>query len=174
MKETQITQTTEKDGDLLNAFKDDSTNSDSVEQRFFIVEKSVLPDVFLKVMEVKKLLDTKKEKTVQEAVSKVGISRSAFYKYRDTVYPFYENSRGKTVTIGMNLEDNSGILSNLLNLIAFHGANILTINQMIPINCVAYVTITIETNLMKKDLSELITDLENLEGVESLKIIARE
>lgn len=174
MKETHINQTNKKNGDLSTTFKDNSIDSNSVEQRFFIVEKSVLPEVFLKVMDVKKLLDTKKEKTVQEAVAKVGISRSAFYKYRDTVYPFYENSRGKTVTLGMNLEDNSGILSNLLNLVAFHGANILTINQMIPINSVAYITITIETNLMKKDLSELISDLENLEGVESLKIIARE
>lgn len=144
------------------------------EQKFFIVEKNVLPEIFLKVMEAKKLLDTKKEKTVQDAVASVGISRSAFYKYKDAIHPFYENIRGKTVTLGINLDDTAGLLSNFLNEIASHGANILTINQMIPINGVAYVAVTIETGEMEGDFSVLINNLEKLEGVQSLKIIARE
>lgn len=144
------------------------------EQNFFIVEKSVLPEIFLKVMDAKKLIDTRKEKTVQDAVAKVGISRSAFYKYKDAIHPFYENIRGKTVTIGLNLDDTAGLLSTLLNKIASHKANILTINQMIPMNGVAYIAITIETGNMEGDFSVLLTSLEELSGVQSLKIIARE
>lgn len=144
------------------------------EQNFFIVEKSVLPEIFLKVMEVKKLLASKKEKTVQDAVASVGISRSAFYKYKDAIHPFYENIRGKTITIGANLDDTAGLLSNILNEIASQKANILTINQMIPINSVAYVTIAIETGAMEGNVSELISKLEQLNGVQSLKIVARE
>lgn len=144
------------------------------DKNFFIVDKSVLPEIFIKVMEVKNLLESGKEKTVQEAVAKVGISRSAFYKYRDAVHPLYENSRGKTVTIAINLDDTAGLLSSVLNSIAKAGANILTINQTIPINGIANVTITIETNDMEGDLGSLIKDVENLQGVQTFKIIARE
>lgn len=144
------------------------------DKNFFIVDKSVLPEIFIKVMEVKNLLESGKEKTVQEAVNKVGISRSAFYKYRDAVHPLYENSRGKTVTVGLNLDDTSGLLSMVLNSIANAGANILTINQTIPINGIANVTITIETNEMAVDLGSLIETLEGLNGLQSIKIIARE
>lgn len=144
------------------------------DKNFFIVDKSVLPEIFIKVMEVKNLLESGKEKTVQEAVAKVGISRSAFYKYREAVHPLYENSRGKTVTIAMNLDDTTGLLSSVLNSIAKVGANILTINQTIPINGIANVTITIETNDMDGDIGSLIRDVENLRGVQTFKIIARE
>lgn len=143
-------------------------------KNFFIVEKSVLPEIFLKVMEVKGLLESGKEKTVQDAVNRVGISRSAFYKYRDAVQPLYENSRGKTVTISMNLDDTPGLLSLVLNSIASAGANILTINQTIPINGVANVTITIETGAMSSDFGSLVEKVESLEGVQTFKIIARE
>jgi len=144
------------------------------DKNFFIVDKSVLPEIFLKVMEVKNLLESKKEKTVQDAVSKVGISRSAFYKYRDAVHPLYENTRGKTVTLSANLDNTPGLLSAVLNGIATEGANILTINQTIPINGIANVTITIETNVMQGDFSRLINRIEGLQGVQSLRIIGRE
>lgn len=144
------------------------------DKNFFIVDKSVLPEIFLKVMEVKNLLESKKEKTVQDAVNRVGISRSAFYKYRDAVHPLYENTRGKTVTIAANLEDTPGLLSAVLNSIATEGANILTINQTIPINGIANVTITIETNEMQGEFGRLMTQLENLQGMQSIKIIGRE
>ena len=139
------------------------------DKNFFIVDKSVLPEIFLKVMEVKNLLESKKEKTVQDAVS-----RSAFYKYRDAVHPLYENTRGKTVTIAANLDDTPGLLSAVLNSIATEGANILTINQTIPINGIANVTITIETNEMQGEFGRLMTQLENLQGMQSIKIIGRE
>ncbi len=134
------------------------------EQNFYIVDKSVLPEVFLKVMEVKKLLESGKERTVQDAAVKVGISRSAFY----------ENTRGKTVTISMNLDHTPGLLSSVLNGVAMYGANVLTINQTIPINGIANVTLTIETNELLGDLAGMMKKIKTTEGIQSLKIIARE
>ena len=144
------------------------------DKNFYIVDKSVLPEIFLKVMDVKNLLESGKERTVQEAVLKVGISRSAFYKYRDAVFPLYENTRGKSVTFAVKLDDTKGVLSCVLNGIAEAGANILTINQNIPINGIANVTITIETDAMETDLGMLISEVEKLSGVQYFKIIARE
>ena len=144
------------------------------DKKFYIVDKRGLPVIFLKVMDVKNLLESGREKTVQDAVSSVGISRSAFYKYRDAIFPLYENTRGKTVTFGVNLDDTKGVLSSVLNLIAAAGANILTINQNIPINKIANVTITIETNAMDSDIGFLMNSVENIQGVISLNIIARE
>lgn len=144
------------------------------DKNFYIIDKSVLPEIFLKVMDVKNLLESRREKTVQDAVNKVGISRSAFYKYRDAIFPLYENTRGKTVTLSFNLDDTKGVLSNVLNDIASFEGNILTINQNIPTNGIANVTITIETDAMTEDLRVLMDRLERREGVQSLKIIARE
>ncbi len=144
------------------------------DKNYYIVDKSVLPEIFLKVMDVKNLLESKKEKTVQDAVNRVGISRSAFYKYRDAVHPLYENTRGKTVTISLNLDHTSGLLSSVLTAVAAEGANILTINQTIPINGIAHVTLSIETNEMHGELSRLMARIESLGGVQSAKIIARE
>ncbi len=144
------------------------------DKNFYIVDKSVLPEIFLKVMDVKNLLESRREKTVQDAVNKVGISRSAFYKYRDAIFPLYENTRGKTVTLSFNLDDTKGVLSNVLNDIASFEGNILTINQNIPTNGIGNVTITIETDAMTEDLRALMDRLERREGVQSLKIIARE
>ena len=135
------------------------------DKNYYIVDKTVLPEIFLKVMEVKNLLESKKEKTVQDAVNKVGISRSAFYKYRDAVHPLYENTRGKTVTVSMNLDHTPGLLSSVLNSVAGEGANILTINQTIPINGIANVTLCIETNEMQGDFSRLINRIEGFNMV---------
>lgn len=143
-------------------------------KNFYIIDKSVLPEVFIKVMEVKNLLESGREKTVQDAVNKVGISRSAFYKYRDAIFPLYEHSRGKNVTLAANMDNRSGLLSAVLNAIAQGGANILTINQTIPINGIANVTITIETQDIKTEIGEFIEKISAIEGVRSLNIIARE
>ena len=144
------------------------------DKNFYIIDKNVLPEIFLKVMDVKNLLESGREKTVQEAVSKVGISRSAFYKYRDAVFPLYENTRGKTVTFATNLDDTKGVLSCVLNGIASASANILTINQNIPSNGIAMVTISIETDAMDRDLGCLVEELQQIDGVQTFKIIARE
>ena len=141
---------------------------------YYIVDQNVLPEVFIRVVEAKRLLESEKVQTVQEAVDQVGISRSSFYKYKDSVFPFFENSRGRTITISIQLEDHKGLLSHVLNVIASAGANILTINQTIPVNRIANVTITMETNPMKDEIKELIHKVESIEGVLKFKILARE
>lgn len=142
---------------------------------FYIVESNALPNIILKVVEAKCLLESGKAKTVQSAADTVGISRSAFYKYKDSVFHFFENTQNRTVTVAFNLQDTPGFLSDVLNAIAEYGANILTINQTIPINHVANVTITMEIrNIINidNDVSTMLEKLEKLNGVQSLKIIA--
>lgn len=146
-------------------------NKDST---YLLVDTSVLPEVFSKVIEVKQILGKGKIKSVNEAVKEVGISRSAFYKYKDYVFPFYEISRGRVMTLFFVVEDLSGILSSIINQIALAKANILTINQNIPINGLADVTISIETAGMIKDINELMNDIGKIEGVRRQEILARE
>lgn len=142
--------------------------------KFYIVDKKVLPEVFVKVVEVKKLVENSKAKTIQDAVNLVGISRSAFYKYRDFVFPLNENTRGTTVTIAFNLDDTPGLLSDVLNVIADYDINILTINQTIPINNIANVTVTLDIGMINTDFELFIKKMKNISGVQTLKIIARE
>lgn len=146
----------------------------SEKKTFFIVEQSALPEVFEKVVQVKSLVDSGKEKSILEAVKQVGLSRSAFYKYRDKIFPFYEKARGGAVTLSVNLDDEPGILSHILAALFDGKANILTINQTIPLNNCANVTITFETRDMCVACGELIETLRAITGVQSLKIIARE
>jgi len=142
------------------------------DKTFYIVEESALPLVMVKVVEAKRLLESGREKTMQSAAAAVGISRSAVYKYKDLVFPFYENTRGKTVTLALGLENIPGLLSRVLNAVADSGANILTINQNIPLNNMANVTITLEMG--EGSVGELVRGLEAMEGMRGLKIIARE
>ncbi len=141
---------------------------------FFLVDSSALPEVFTKVVEVKRILEKGTVKTVNDAVKKVGISRSTYYKYKDSVFPFYEISRGKVITLYFVLENFSGILSKIINEIAKAKANILTINQNIPINSLADVTISIETTDMVKDIKELMDEISKIDGVRRHEILARE
>lgn len=143
-------------------------------KQFYIIDKEVLPEVFLKVMEVKNLLETEKAMTVQEATERIGISRSSFYKYKDSIMPFYEKGRGQTITILIRLKDESGRLSELLNYIASLGGNILTINQMIPMNGIALINICMETHNVQMAIGEFIEKLQIIEGVQSVKLLARE
>jgi chorismate mutase len=139
-----------------------------------LVDSSVLPEVFIKVVEVKKILSSGAIKNVNDAVKEVGISRSAFYKYRDYVFPFYETSRGRVMTLFFVVEDFSGILSSIINKIAESKANILTINQNIPINGLADVTISIETDSMISDINILMDEISRIDGVRRQEILARE
>jgi chorismate mutase len=141
---------------------------------YFLVDCAVLPEVFSKVIEVKKILSKGLVKAVNEAVKEAGLSRSAYYKYKDFVFPFYETSRGKVITLFFVVEDFAGILSSIINQIALVKANILTINQNIPINGLADVTISIETAGMVKDIKELMNEISNIEGVRRQEILARE
>jgi chorismate mutase len=142
--------------------------------KYYLVDASVLPEVFTKVIEVKKILSSGVIRNVNEAVKEAGISRSAYYKYRDYVFPFYETSRGKIITLFFTVEDFAGILSGIINKIAEFKANILTINQNIPINGLADITISIETEGMVKDIEDLMDDIRGIEGVRRQKILARE
>ena len=141
---------------------------------YYVVKKKAVPDVLLKVVEAKHLLDSEKVMTVQEATERVGISRSSFYKYKDDIFPFHDNSRGRTFTVMIQLDDEPGLLSGLLNCVADYQANILTIHQAIPLNGIASVTLSIEVLNTTGDLSELINALEKTQGVHYLKILSRE
>jgi chorismate mutase len=145
-------------------------NKDAV---YFLVDSLILPEVFSKVIEVKKILSVGSARKVNDAVKEVGLSRSAFYKYRDYVFPFYETSRGKVITLFFVVEDFSGILSSIIYRIAMAKANILTINQNIPINGLADVTVSIETAGMEQDIKELMNELGQVEGVRRQEILAR-
>jgi len=144
------------------------------EPAYYLVDSSVLPEIFEKVVRVKRLLQTGKIKKINDAVKQVGISRSTYYKYKDYIFPFFEASKGKIITLFFILEDVSGILSNILNVIAKTRANILTINQNIPINGVANITISLQTGNMEGDIETLIKKMEKIEGVRKIEILARE
>ncbi|MCR1918952.1 ACT domain-containing protein [Frisingicoccus caecimuris] len=141
---------------------------------YYVVKKKAVPEVLLKVVEAKHLLDSEKVMTVQEATERAGISRSSFYKYKDDIFPFHDHSRGRTFTVMIQLDDEPGLLSGLLNCVAQYQANILTIHQAIPVNGVASVTLSIENLNTTGDVSELIDALEKTQGVHYLKILSRE
>ena len=133
-----------------------------------------VPEVLLKVVEAKKLLESERAITVQEATDKVGISRSSFYKYKDDIFPFYDNTKGKTITLVVQMDDEQGLLSDLLHVVAVYRANILTIHQSIPVNGVATLTLSVEIRENTGNVSGMIEELENLNGIHYVKILARE
>jgi chorismate mutase len=141
---------------------------------YLLIDSQVLPEVYTRVIEAKKLLSSGKIKTVNDAVREVGLSRSAFYKYKDYVFPFYETSRGRVITLYFVVEDFSGILSSIINKIAQSKANIITINQNMPINGLADVTISIATTGMTVDIGQLMESIGEVEGVRQQEILARE
>lgn len=140
--------------------------------QYYIVEASALPEVFLKVAETKRLLSTGEATTVNEATRMTEISRSAFYKYRDAVMPFQNMMTGRIVTYQLLLHDEPGLLSEILLIFADAGANISTINSIVPTNGTAVVTISAETIDLKIPLEELISKLNALEGVVKADVLA--
>ena len=123
---------------------------------YYIVDAEALPEIFHKVVQARRMLDTGEAETVNQAVQLVGISRSAFYKYKDAVRPFQDMLHGRIVTFQMMLKDEPGILSHMLNFFASSGANILTINQGLPINGCAVVTVNAETSGLQGSLQDLL------------------
>ena len=142
--------------------------------KYFVVKQKAVPEVLLKVVEAKKLLESERAITVQEATDKVGISRSSFYKYKDDIFPFYDNTKGKTITLVVQMDDEQGLLSDLLHVVAVYRANILTIHQSIPVNGVATLTLSVEIRENTGNVSGMIEELENLNGIHYVKILARE
>ena len=139
---------------------------------YYIVDAEALPEIFRKVVDARRMLDTGEAETVNQAVQMAGISRSAFYKYKDAVRPFQDMLHGRIVTFQIMLKDEPGILSHVLNLFAGSGANILTINQGIPINGCAVVTVNAETSGLEGSLQELLARLNGTEGVLRGEILA--
>lgn len=139
---------------------------------YYIVAAEALPEIFVKVAEAKRMLQVGEAGTVGEATRLMGISRSAFYKYKDTVQPFQDMKAGHIITFYAMLRDNPGVLSNFLSIFANSGANILTINQTIPTNGCAAVTISAETSEMSEALDEMITRISGALGVLKFEILA--
>ena len=142
--------------------------------KYFVVKQKAIPEVLLKVVEAKRLLESEKVLTIQEAVDAVGISRSSFYKYKDDIFPFHDNSQGTTITLTFQMDDEPGILSDVLKIIAENRANILTIHQSIPINGIASLTLSIQVLQTTGDISRMIEQLEGQTSVHHVKILAKE
>ena len=140
---------------------------------YYVIRKQAVPEVLLKVVEAKKLLESGKVKTVNEATSQLGISRSSFYKYKEDIYEFHDSLQGTTLTLTFQMNDEVGLLSYVLNLIAEFGANILTIHQSIPLNGVASISITIQVLPTTRDIPEMISIMEKKEGVHKVHITGR-
>ena len=143
-------------------------------EKFYMINSNVLPKVLKKVIETKENLAEGRAKDITEAVKQTGISRSTYYKYKDSIFPAKERSSSKKITLVVLLSHEAGILSKVLDCIAFNKGNIITINQDIPINKAANVTITLDISNMKKDLKHLVNTLRGLSNVVSVKVLAIE
>ena len=142
--------------------------------RYLIVDSRAIPDVFLKVINAKRMLETGRARSVNEAAQLAGISRSAFYKYKNSVHTFDDHPGGRIVTLQAMLRDEAGILSRLTGRLYTCGANILTINQNIPIGGVAPVSVTARIDNLQVTLDTLLSGLREIEGVEDINIMLGE
>lgn len=140
--------------------------------KYYIVAAEALPEIFVKVAEAKRMMQTGEVETVGEATRKVGISRSAFYKYKDSVQPFNDMKSEHIITFYGMLKDTAGVLSRVLSVFASSGANILTINQSIPTNGCAALTISAETSEMEESLEQLLSNVADLDDVIRFEVLA--
>ena len=141
---------------------------------FFVLREKAVPEVLLKVVEAKRLLDSGKVESVQDATEAVGISRSSFYKYKDDIFPYHENQKGKTITMVIELDDEPGLLSIVLKTIADFHANILTIHQSIPVNGIASLSLSIDVFPTTGNVEDMKNSIESVQGIHYAKILARE
>ncbi len=141
---------------------------------YFVLKERAVPEVLLKVVEAKRLIDSGKALSVQEATDAVGISRSSFYKYKDDIFPFHENEKGRTITLVIRLEDEPGLLSAVLKTIADFHANILTIHQSIPVNGIASLTLSVDVFPETGDVEQMVSTIETISGIDYVKILAKE
>ena len=142
--------------------------------KYYVVKDKAVPEVLIKVVEAKRLLTADKMMTVKEATDKCGISRSSFYKYKDDIFPFDDSSKGRNITLSIQISDEPVLLSELLAVVAKYHANILTIHQTIPVSGVATISLSIEILKDTGDLSKLVDEIRSLEGIFDIKILARE
>lgn len=139
-----------------------------------MLREKAVPEVLLKVVEAKRLLDSGRTESVQDAVDAVGISRSSFYKYKDDIFPYYENAKGKTITMVIQLDDEPGLLSLVLGTIAEFHANILTIHQSVPVNGIASLSLSVDVFPATGDVEQMKNSIESVQGIHYAKILAGE
>ena len=142
--------------------------------QYFVLKERAVPEVLLKVVEAKRLFDSGKVQSVKEATEMVGIIRSSFYKYKDDIFPFHETARGKTITMVIQLDDEPGLLSVILKIVAEYHANILTIHQSIPINGIASLTLSVDILQQTGNVEEMMNQIEKMEGIHGVKILGQE
>ena len=142
--------------------------------KYYIVDSSLLPEVFLKVAQVNRCLQSGEIRTVGEATQKVGLSRSAYYKYKDGIKPLFEVATQSIVTFSLVASDQAGVLSGILSVFARCGSNILTINQSIPVNGQAVVTVSARIGGMECSIEQMMTEIMNVSGVTRMEILAKE
>ena len=152
---------------------EDITDKQYKRNGFFLVREEILPEAIKKTIKVKEMLKRGEARTINEAVDAVDLSRSAYYKYKEYVFPFYEASRDKIVTISFLLEHRNGVLSQLLNIISQANGSVLTINQGISLQGVANATVSFETAALNMDLEALIDELRMATGVRKLEILGQ-
>ena len=141
---------------------------------YYVLKEKAVPDVLLRVVEAKRLLESGRAASVQEATERVDISRSSFYKYKEDIFPFHDNAKGRTITMVIQLDDEPGLLSAILKTIADSHANILTIHQSIPVNGIASLTLSVDILPDSADANRMMERIEQQDGVHYLKILARE
>ncbi|WP_410771834.1 ACT domain-containing protein [Fontibacillus sp. BL9] len=144
-----------------------------MKERYYLIREDILPEAVIKTLQVKQLLAAGDAKTVHEAVAQVGLSRSAFYKYKDGIHLLNQMERESIVTISFDLEHRSGILSKVLSLIAGSGGNVLTINQSIPLQGRANVVISVETSRLTEEFDALMELLQTTPGVRKTQIVGQ-
>lgn len=142
-------------------------------ERYYVVREDLLPEGILKTEQAKALLRRGEAATIHEAAERVGLSRSAFYKYKDGVYVLEQGSRERIATLSMDLEHRSGVLSKVLGTMAANEGNVLTISQSIPLQGMANVVISLDTSLINGALPELLEKLRALDGVKRAHIVGR-
>ena len=145
----------------------------SEKTKFYLVREEILPEAIKKTIRVKEILARGEAKTINEAVARMNLSRSAYYKYKDYVLPFYEASKDRIITLYLLLEHKAGILSKVLDTVAQDSGSIMTINQGIPLQGVANTTISIETNNLTVDLEALLDKLRMIDGVKRLEVLGQ-
>ena len=144
------------------------------EGKYYVVRKKAIPEVLLKVVETKKLLNADRRMTVKEATDRTGISRSSFYKYKEDIFPFCDSAKGRMITLSIEILDEPGLLSDLLAVVARFHANVMTIHQSIPVSGLASVSLSIEVLKETGNLSRMVEEMEAIAGVKDVKILSRE
>lgn len=141
--------------------------------KYYVVKQKALPEVLLKVAEANRIIENENI-SVADATEKVGISRSSYYKYKDDIFPFYAGKKGRSITFVIEVDDQPGVMASILNIFALYKANILTIHQSIPINGKGLLTVSVDIEDSETDVSAMIQDVEKIEDVSYVKIIAME